>query len=419
MNQVRNVAHILAKPIGPQCNLNCEYCFYTEKMALFSSACKFHMSEEVLESYIRKYIASAKASEVQFVWQGGEPTLLGVDFFRQAVALQKKYANGKKIVNSLQTNGTLLDEVWCKFLKENKFLVGISLDGPEKIHNRYRYNKEGAPTFSMVMAGLNYLRKYDIPFNVLCCISKESAYQALEIYHFFKDNQVKFIQFIPIVERVPNIATVKWGFRLGGPIMQDDNNSEVTEWTVEPEKYGDFLITIFNEWIRNDVGKIYVMNFEWALEAWLGLEASVCVFSKKCGEAIVMEHDGTVYSCDHYVYPEYQLGNILTSTPEEMVRSEKQRLFGLDKIKKLPSLCRNCAAEFACHGECPKHRFLKTPDNELGLNYLCVGYKKYFEHIHPYMKVICKLIENNLPAAKVMDVIKGPLILKIKSNSKT
>ncbi|MBP2652359.1 MAG: arylsulfatase activating protein AslB [Firmicutes bacterium] len=415
MEQARNIAHILAKPIGPQCNLNCEYCFYTEKTALFSQSQNFHMSDEVLETYIQKYIAAAKAPEVPFVWQGGEPTLLGVAFFRQAVALQKKYAGDKKIVNSLQTNGTLLDEDWCYFLKKNEFLVGLSLDGPEAIHDRYRLSPTGAPTFTKVMQGLRLLQKHDIPVNVLCCVTKESAYQALAIYQFFKNNDVKFIQFIPIVERQPDIKAVKLGLRHGTPVSHP--TSGITQWTVEPEAYGNFLITIFDEWVRNDVGNLHVMNFEWALEAWLGLAATVCVFANQCGEALVMEHDGTVYSCDHYVYPEYQLGNILISTPAKMVQSEQQHRFGLAKKEGLPSYCRTCEAEFACHGECPKHRFLQTPDGEAGLNYLCAGYKKYFRHIHPYMKVMRQLIENNLSPAKVMDVIKGPLIVKVNNQS--
>jgi uncharacterized protein len=413
MEQISNNAHIIAKPIGPQCNLNCEYCFYTEKTALFSQPQNFRMSGEVLETYIRKYIVAAKAPEVPFVWQGGEPTLLGVDFFRQAIALQKKYAGDKKIVNSLQTNGTLLDDEWCEFLKENEFLIGISLDGPKSIHDRYRLSQAGTPTFAKVMQGLVLLQKHDIEFNVLCCVTKESAYQATMIYRFLKASQVKFIQFIPIVERQPDAMAFKLGLRHGTPALQ--HILGVTPWTVEPEAYGDFLITIFNEWVRNDVGNVHVMNFEWALEAWLGLEATVCVFAKQCGEALVMEHDGTVYSCDHYVYPEYQLGNILASTPEELVQSEKQHRFGLDKKAGLPNFCRTCAAEFACHGECPKHRFVQTPDGESGLNYLCAGYKKYFRHIHPYMKVMRQLIENNLPPAKVMEVIKGPLIVKVKN----
>ncbi|MBP2656092.1 MAG: aslB [Firmicutes bacterium] len=409
MEQVRNIAHILAKPIGPQCNLNCGYCFYTEKSVLYRTQ-NFRMADEVLETYIRKYIAASKAPEVSFVWQGGEPTLLGVDFFRKAISLQRRYAGDKRIVNSLQTNGTLLDDEWCGFLKDNDFLVGISLDGPADIHDRYRLSQARTETFTTVLKGFRLLKEYDIPFNVLCCVTKESAYQAKEIYQFFKYEGIKFIQFIPIVERQPDAVAIELGLRHGMPGAK--KATEVTLWSVEAEEYGDFLITIFDEWVRNDVGTVHVMNFEWALEAWLGLEATVCVFAKQCGEALVMEHDGTVYSCDHYVYPEYQLGNILTSTPEELVQSQKQRQFGLAKKEKLPAYCRNCAAEFACHGECPKHRFLQTPDGEEGLNYLCAGYKRYFQHIHPYMKVIRQLIENNLPPAKVMDVIKGPLIVK-------
>lgn len=411
MQQIYNIAHILAKPIGPTCNLDCTYCFYTEKAALFSDTKEYQMSDIVLEAYIKKYIEASQASEVSFVWQGGEPTLLGLGFFRKVVWLQKKYAGKKKIVNSLQTNGTLLDENWCKFLKENDFLVGISIDGTEEIHDRYRHDKGGKGTFKKVMKGLSYLQKYEIPFNALCCVTKESAYHGELIYSFFKTANVKFIQFIPIVERKPNAAARQLGLRLGSPT---EGSAEVTEWSVEPETYGDFLIQIFDKWIRNDVGNIHVMNFEWALSAWLGLASTVCVFAKECGRALVMEHDGSVYSCDHYVYPEYRLGSLITSTPENLAQSAKQKRFGADKQEKLPNYCRNCPAEFACHGECPKHRFIKTPDDEPGLNYLCAGYKKYFRHIHPYMKAMCQLIENDLPAAKVMEAIKGPIILKRK-----
>ncbi|CUH96029.1 Anaerobic sulfatase-maturating enzyme homolog AslB [Propionispora sp. 2/2-37] len=408
-----NSVHILAKPIGPVCNLNCQYCFYTEKKALYPKQEDYVISDKILETFIRKYIEAQSASEVPFVWQGGEPTLLGVEFFQRVAALQKKYAGEKKIVNSLQTNGTLLNEKWCDFLKEHDFLVGLSLDGPEKIHDRYRFACSGEPSFKNVMRGLELLQKYQVSFNVLSCVTKEASYEPLQIYQFFKKNGVKFIQFIPIVERLPDEKAVAMGLRHAAPTSPGAVASvQVAPWTVEAEAYGDFLIAVFDTWVRNDVGRIHVINFEWALESWLGLDSTICVFAKQCGAALVMEHDGAVYSCDHFVYPAYELGNILTSEPDDLVQSQKQWQFSLAKKEGLPDYCKVCEAEFACHGECPKHRFLETPDGEEGLNYLCAGYKKYLRHIHPYMKVMRQLIENSLPPAKVMDVIRGPLIVK-------
>ena len=410
MGQAKNI-HMLAKPIGPVCNLNCEYCFYTEKKVLYPEQELFAMSDQVLEIFIEKYIGSQSAPEIPFVWQGGEPTLLGVEFFRRAVALQEKYAGGKKIVNSLQTNGTLLNDEWAEFLKEHDFFVGLSLDGSAEFHDRYRLTGSGEGSFETVMQGLKLLQKYQVAYNVLCCVTKETAYKPSRVYRFFKKAGVEFIQFTPVVERRPDELATKIGLRHATPASLNQD-AAVTDWTVEPEVYGDFLIGVFDEWVRHDVGKVHVMNFEWALTAWLGLAATVCVFADECGGSMVVEHDGAVYSCDHYVYPEYQLGSILTATPLSMSASDQQGHFGRNKSNSLPGYCQTCEVKFACYGECPKHRFGTTPDGEPGLNYLCAGYKKFFRHIHPYMKVMRQLIENDLPAAKVMEVIKGPLVIK-------
>lgn len=412
--QGQKCVHMLAKPIGPRCNLNCTYCFYTEKTEMFPQDENYQMSDEVLEVFIRKYIQAQPAMEVAFVWQGGEPTLMGLEFYQKAVVLQKKYAGGKKITNSLQTNGTLLDDAWCIFLKEHNFLVGLSLDGPDFIHDRYRRQCDGAPSFQNVMKGLRLLKKHEVDYNVLCCITKEAAYRPDDIYRFFKNEGVKYIQFIPIVERNPDRTAKKLGLHLAAPpaVQAEAIQADVTEWTVESEAYGNFLIKIFDRWVRQDVGKIYVMNFEWALTSWMGLASTVCVFAEQCGESVVMEHDGGVYACDHYVYPDYYLGNILTAQPGEMAVTDKQKKFGLQKSAGLPEYCLDCEAKFACQGECPKHRFLLTPTGEAGLNYLCAGYKKYFRHIHPYMKVMRQLIENGLPASRVKDAIKGPIAIK-------
>jgi uncharacterized protein len=407
--------HIMAKPVGPCCNLNCTYCYYLEKKAMFSTSETNRMTDEILEAFISKYIDSQPVSEVPFVWQGGEPTLLGIDFYKRIVALQKKYSKGKAIRNSLQTNGTLLDDEWCKFLKKHNFLVGLSLDGPEDMHNRYRRDFSGKAVFDSVLRGLKLLQKYGIDYNVLCCINKESSKKPLDIYHFLKEQGVSFIQFMPIVERMPDARAEKVGLKLGVPPELDkEEEVEVTPWSVEPESYGDFLITVFDEWVRNDVDKIFVMNFEWAISSWRGYYPCACFFSNKCGRCLVIEHNGNIYSCDHYVYPHHYLGNILTDDLNKMVNSAEQISFGEIKETKLPQDCKDCDALFACRGECPKHRFTKAIYyvDEPGLNYLCAGYKKYFEHIHRYVKTIAQLIENNYPASLVMKAIDRPLVIK-------
>ena len=405
--------HLMAKPTGPACNLDCEYCFYTEKVVLFPDSKTVRMPDAILESYVKEYIAFQPASEILFTWQGGEPTLAGLDFFRKAVRLQKKYAAGKRVSNALQTNGTLLDDDWCRFLKANDFLVGISLDGPEHIHDLYRVDRKGGPTFGKVMKGLSLLQKHQVEYNVLSSVTKEASEAALEVYRFLKKSGVQFIQFIPIVERNPDEGARALGLRHGMPPdanRQVSRSLDITPWSVEPLSYGDFLVQIFDEWIRNDVGATFVMNFEWSLASWLGLPATICIFSKACGDSLVMERNGDIYSCDHYVYPQYRLGNIAESPLSTMAESAAQREFGAAKELALPSVCKNCDVRFACNGGCPKHRFMRSVNGEPGLNYLCEGYKKYFSHIHRYMKVMRQLIESDLPPAKVMDVAKGAIL---------
>ncbi len=396
--------NIIAKPIGPVCNLDCRYCFYKEKEALFTKNNNCRMNNEVLETFIRKYIELQPLSEVSFVWQGGEPALMGLDLYREAVRLQKKYAHGKQITNSLQTNGTLLDDDWCEFMARNNFLVGLSIDGPEDIHNYYRVDHSGGPTFEMVMRGLELLKKHGVEFNVLACATKQNAKRPLDVYRFFKEQGVRFIQFIPIVERQPDRAAEELGLRLAAPAApeQEDTSPQVTEWSVEPAAYGDFLIKVFNEWVRRDVGSVFVMNFEWALASWVNGISPACTFSESCGRCLVMEHNGDVYSCDHYVYPAYRLGNILNDELEEMVESEKQIRFGLGKETNLPPRCRKCDVLFACHGDCPKHRFIKLREGQPKVSYLCEGYKRFFKHIAPYMKKIRQLIRQGRPAGMIM-----------------
>jgi uncharacterized protein len=407
--------HIMAKPIGPRCNLNCEYCFYLEKQALFPDEEDYRMSDDVLSAYISKYIDIQKAPFIEFVWQGGEPTLLGIDFFRKVVKLQEAAAGQKRIQNSLQTNGTLLTDEWCVFLKKHDFMVGISIDGPEEIHNRYRVDRNGGPTFHKVMRGLKLLQKHGVDYNVMACVAKETASQPLEVYNFFKDEGVKFIQFFPIVERQPDSQSSQCGLRLAGPASLDKptENAQVTNWSVDSEGYGDFMIGVFDEWVRNDVGKTFVMNFEWALNAWIGNPSPVCLFAKQCGSSIVLEHNGDMYACDHCVYPQYNLGNILSDDPLKAVENSLQSGFGVNKETALPRQCLECEVLTACQGGCPKHRFATTHYDEPGLHYLCAGYKKFFRHIRKYLKVMAQLMENDLPVSNVMDAIDQPLLINL------
>lgn len=390
--------HIMAKPAGPICNLDCKYCFYLEKENLYPNA-HFRMSYKVLENFIRQKIEAHDTPLVNFAWQGGEPTLLGVEYFEKVVELQRKYARGKRIENTFQTNGVLLDDNWCEFFKENNFLIGLSIDGPKELHDKYRVNKGGKPTFDQVVSGLEYLKKHEVEFNTLTCVQDNNSHFPLEVYHFLKEIGSGFMQFIPIVERV-SIEGSQNGLTLVSPDFKGE--AKVTDWSVKAEDYGNFLIKIFDEWVRNDVGKYFVQIFDVSLESWYGMQPSLCVFRETCGDAMAIEHNGDLYSCDHYVYPENKLGNILEEHMESLVNSPQQRKFGQDKKDTLPKYCLNCEVKFACNGECPKHRFIKTPDGEDGLNYLCAGYKKFFNHIDPYMKFMANELKNKRAPANVM-----------------
>ncbi len=389
--------HVLAKPRGAVCNLGCEYCFYLEKKELYPQQKRFQMSDDILERFVKEYIQSQDIPEIQFVWQGGEPLLSGIDFYEKVISYQKKYMGGKKITNSMQTNGILLDEGWCAFLKKYGFFVGISLDGPEHIHDRYRKDLNRQGTYQKVTQAISLLQKWDIPYNVLACVTKDSCSAGVEIYEHLKDLGVQFIQFTPIVER-----------------FGDDNGElKVSDYSVIPAEYGKFLIDIFEKWVRHDVGDIHVMNFEWALESWMGLPSTICIFSKECGRALAIEHNGDIYSCDHYVSAETLLGNITQTSLPSLVNSPEQQAFGKAKSATLSTSCENCEVLFACQGECPRHRFVDVPgtDGEK-ISYLCGAYKMYFRHIHRYMKVMAQLVSSGHPASLVMEAIKGPLILK-------
>ena len=406
--------HAMTKPIGPICNLDCRYCFYLEKEDLYLQERRkeqpsWQMPDEVLESYVRQYLEGQDVPEISFAWQGGEPTLLGVRFFRKVVALQKKYAGGKRILNALQTNGTLLDDEWGQFLAENNFLVGLSVDGPRRLHDHYRVDKKGRPSFDRVMRGRDILQRHGVEFNTLTVVNRVNSQEPLEVYQFLKEAGSGFMQFIPLVERAaPAPLQTEEGLiqlSLAAPPRQGDAKSPVTDWSVRAEDYGAFLCAIFDEWVRQDVGKVFVQAFDVALGIWAGAGASLCVFSETCGTAVAVEHNGDVYSCDHYVYPGYRLGNLAETPLSELVYAPQQVQFGRDKRDTLPRYCRECSVRFACNGECPKHRFLRTPDGEWGLNYLCAGYKRFFAHIDPHMRVMTRLLQAGRAPAEIMAIL--------------
>jgi uncharacterized protein len=403
--------HILTKPVGPICNLDCKYCFYLEKEKLYPGENQWRMSDAVLEEYVRQYIHNHPVSEINFAWQGGEPTLLGVEFFRKAVELQEKYAGGKAISNAIQTNGTLLDDEWCEFLAANQFLVGLSIDGPAELHDKYRMDKRQQPTFGAVMRGLELLKKHGVEFNTLTVVNRANSQQPLEVYRFLKSIGSQFLQFIPLVERAAPAEMKTAGYDFAAPPLpgQPENVSAVTPWSVEAGQYGIFLCAIFDEWVRHDVGNTFVQLFDVALGNWMGLGSSLCVFAEKCGAALAIEHNGDLYSCDHYVYPRHKLGNVMNQSLGEMVNSPQQVKFGNDKLNSLPKFCRDCEVRFACSGECPKHRFIKTPDGEDGLNYLCPAYKKFFNHIDPAMRTMARLLRANQAPARIMEMTAASL----------
>jgi uncharacterized protein len=398
--------HVMAKPSGPACNLDCSYCFYLEKEALFPGPKKMRrMSDDVLDAYVRNTIASTpRGQRVSFTWQGGEPTLLGIDFYRRAVALQQQYGQGRPIDNAFQTNGTLIDDEWAAFLAENKFLVGLSLDGPREIHDRYRRYRSGAPTFDLVMAALGRLQRHGVEYNVLACVDRYSAEQPLVVYRFLKQHGVKFMQFTPVVERIAGTRDKARGLDLSGPGAAEQDNADTTmaPFSVRPADWGSYLSAVFDEWSREDVGEVFVMNFEWTLAALVGAPGVVCVHQPTCGRAVIAEHDGTVYSCDHFVYPEYRLGNVVDSSLAAMVDSTQQQAFGNAKLETLPNQCRQCPWLKTCWGGCPKQRFAHTADGEPGLNYLCEGYAAYFARATPTLERIGALLQAGRDASEIM-----------------
>lgn len=384
--------YIMLKPVGAVCNLRCSYCYYLDKKDLYPDDKQFVMSDTLLEKFIEEYINSQTMPQVLFTWHGGEALMRNIDFYKKAIALQKKYARGRQIDNALQTNGTLLTDEWCRFFKENNFLIGISLDGPQQFHDRYRKTKDKRPSFYRVMKGIELLKKHEVEFNILAVVNDYNVDHPLDFYNFFKSIGAQFIQFSPIVEKIDGI---------------------MAPWNVPADKWGDFLISIFDEWVKQDVGQTYVQMFDAALANWAGVDPGVCIFAKECGHAGVMEFNGDVYACDHFVSPEYKVGNIYSNSLMEMMYSQKQINFGKDKHQTLPQQCNCCKYKFACWGECPKNRIIKTAEGEDGLNYLCEGYYKFFDHIAPYMDYMKHELDNERAPANIMDAIKdGSFSLK-------
>ena len=397
---------IMTKPNGPRCNLDCTYCYYLEKERLYPDTKKFRMPDDVLETYVRDYIASQVrlgAPEIWFSWQGGEPTLRGLDFYRRVVEVERRYCpEGVVVRNAMQTNGTLLDPEWAGFLKENNFLIGLSIDGPRDLHDRYRIDRCKHPTFDKVIAAVELMRAHEVEFNALTVIHRRNARKPRDVYRFLKSIGVEFMQFIPIVERSAG------GDILAGAPRKDEEEAtyKVTPWSVLPKDYGTFLCRVFDEWIKEDVGKIFVQFFDVQLGLWAGGPAGLCWFAETCGEGLAMEHNGDLYACDHYVYPEYRLGNIMETPLDALASLPFQRKFGDDKRDTLPRQCRECAYRFACNGGCPKHRFLTARDGEPGLNYFCESYMRFFAHTAPYMRTMADLLHRGRPAADVMTIAR-------------
>jgi len=387
--------HVLGKPSGATCNLDCTYCFFLSKEKLYPNS-RFRMTDDLLETYIRQLIESQRTPEVTIAWQGGEPTLMGLDFYKRSIDYEQTYARpGTTIQHTMQTNGILLNDAWCEFFREHNFLIGLSLDGPQEMHDTYRVDKGGAPTFHKVMRAARLLQHHQVEFNILTTVNAANADHPLEVYHFLRDEVgTQFMQFIPIVERINENGEI--GFQEG---------NTVSERSVKPEQWGTFLITVFDEWVCRDVGTVFVQMFDAALASWVGAPPVLCIFSETCGNALALEHNGDLYSCDHFVEPNYLLGNIKQDHMIELVASDQQRQFGLHKRDSLPRYCRECEVRFACHGECPKNRFLETPDGEPGLNYLCAGYKAFFKHVDHPMRIMAELLRRDRAPAEVMLIL--------------
>ena len=393
--------YVMLKPAGAHCNLACKYCYYLEKNKLYPTAQRHLMSDEMLEQFTREYIEAQTMNQVLFTWHGGEPLLRSIDFYRKALSLQQKYAGGRRIDNVIQTNGTLLTDEWCEFFAQNHWLVGISIDGPQPYHDHYRLTAAGKPSWKKVMQGIKLLKKHGVEWNAMAVVNAYNANHPLEFYRFFKENGCQFLQFTPIVERQTRHED---GRTLAS--LADKNEIPLSEASVAPEQWGYFLCAIFDEWVRKDVGKIFVEIFDCTLANWMGISPGICAYSKECGHAGVMEHNGDVYSCDHFVFPEYKLGNIRDHSLIDMLYGEQQQEFSRLKHSSLPRQCKECDMEFACHGECPKNRFMKDKYGDSGLNYLCPGYYHYYQHVAPYMDYMKQELMAQRPPSNIMKVVQ-------------
>ena len=393
--------YVMLKPAGAHCNLACKYCYYLEKNKLYSTAQRHLMSDEMLEQFTREYIEAQTMNQVLFTWHGGEPLLRSIDFYRKALSLHQKYAGGRRIDNVIQTNGTLLTDEWCEFFAQNHWLVGISIDGPQPDHDHYRLTAAGKPSWKKVMQGIKLLKKHGVEWNAMAVVNAYNANHPLEFYRFFKENGCQFLQFTPIVERLTRHED---GRTLAS--LADKDEISLSEASVAPEQWGYFLCAIFDEWVRKDVGKIFVEIFDCTLANWMGISPGICAYSKECGHAGVMEHNGDVYSCDHFVFPEYKLGNIRDHSLIDMLYGEQQQEFSRLKHSSLPRQCKECDMEFACHGECPKNRFMKDKYGDSGLNYLCPGYYHYYQHVAPYMDYMKQELMSQRPPSNIMKVVQ-------------
>ena len=393
--------YVMLKPAGAHCNLACKYCYYLEKNKLYPTAQRHLMSDEMLEQFTREYIEAQTMNQVLFTWHGGEPLLRSIDFYRKALSLQQKYAGGRHIDNVIQTNGTLLTDDWCEFFAQNHWLVGISIDGPQPDHDHYRLTAAGKPSWKKVMQGIKLLKKHGVEWNAMAVVNAYNANHPLEFYRFFKENGCQFLQFTPIVERLTRHED---GRTLAS--LADKNEIPLSEASVAPEQWSYFLCAIFDEWVRKDVGKIFVEIFDCTLANWMGISPGICAYSKECGHAGVMEHNGDVYSCDHFVFPEYKLGNIRDHSLIDMLYGEQQQEFSRLKHSSLPRQCKECDMEFACHGECPKNRFMKDQYGDSGLNYLCLGYYHFYQHVAPYMDYMKQELMSQRPPSNIMKVVQ-------------
>lgn len=400
-NSFAKPLYVMLKPAGAHCNLACKYCYYLEKNKLYPTAQRHLMSDEMLEQFTREYIEAQTMNQVLFTWHGGEPLLRSIDFYRKALSLQQKYARGRRIDNVIQTNGTLLTDEWCEFFAQNHWLVGISIDGPQPYHDHYRLTAAGKPSWKKVMQGIKLLKKHGVEWNAMAVVNAYNANHPLEFYRFFKENGCQFLQFTPIVERLTRHED---GRTLAS--LADKDEISLSEASVAPEQWGYFLCAIFDEWVRKDVGKIFVENFDCTLANWMGISPGICAYSKECGHAGVMEHNGDVYSCDHFVFPEYKLGNIRDHSLIDMLYGEQQQEFSRLKHSSLPRQCKVCDMEFACHGECPKNRFMKDKYGDSGLNYLCPGYYHYYQHVAPYMDYMKQELMSQRPPSNIMKVVQ-------------